>query len=69
MFSVVVDINDPSSIDMAITWKQDFLNNVTYTNTSPSSDPMTMQDDQGQPVDLKSIPVLLLGNKYDVVSG
>ncbi|XP_077976998.1 uncharacterized protein LOC144432615 isoform X2 [Glandiceps talaboti] len=66
---VVVDLSDIESIELAGSWKQDILNHAVITKKR------TVKDDTGAvavvtdyiKADPKSIPVLLLGNKYDLV--
>ena len=54
---VVADLTDETSIRMAPVWKQLALNSATVTGEEDRL-PGTLQ-----------VPVLLLGNKLDVVSG
>ncbi|XP_074659733.1 uncharacterized protein LOC141912384 [Tubulanus polymorphus] len=66
---VVVDITDIESIEMAGTWKHEISNNVTVKQIT------TIVDENGQETKqtnyvkppLGSIPVILFGNKYDLI--
>lgn len=69
--SVVVDLSDPDSIDLAGTWKQEFINKAWRVQEVVETLPSGLQTVRAEPVkhfDPKSVPVLLLGNKYDLVS-
>ncbi|KAL4232976.1 hypothetical protein ACF0H5_007663 [Mactra antiquata] len=59
---VIVDMTDPASIDMANVWKQTVLNKLTKTQLSEDKKEM-----KETPVDPINFPVLLLGNKYDII--
>jgi protein lin-28 len=67
---VVVDIANIESVELAPSWKQEVVNNATVTQTTHDV------DEEGQPrvtvahvpAEQGSIPILLLGNKLDVVS-
>ena len=61
--SVVVDLSDPQSIDMAGTWRQDILNNVYL-----SDDGEFINQNRGQIDIQKSLPILLVGSKLDKVT-
>ena len=67
--SVVVDMNDTRSIELANSWKQEFANKVTRTRKVTEILPDgTQTSHMGLlPCDSSLIPVLLLGNKYDLV--
>lgn len=64
---VVVDMDDIDSITMAGTWKQDIVSNATYTqeptNTKTDNDNTTNTSTQQEQV--RSLPILLVGNKMD----
>ena len=66
---VVVDVSDKESIELAGIWKSDITNHAVISKTRIE------KTDQGSKVvtdyekaDPASIPILLLGNKMDVVS-
>lgn len=73
---VIVDMNNKSTIDMAHVWKQTVVNKVTKTvevsqeekvidkDGNPVIDGKAFKD---VPVDPVTFPVLLLGNKYDLI--
>ena len=67
--AVVVDMNNMKSIELANSWKQQFANKVTkvknVTETLPDGS-LTSKMEM-LPCDGTAIPVLLLGNKYDLV--
>lgn len=65
---VVVDMTEQTSIEMAPVWRQTVLNNTFITHP--------VEDKAGQvhtttmeetPVDKETFPILLLGNKFDVI--
>ncbi|XP_070569009.1 uncharacterized protein [Ptychodera flava] len=66
---VVVDLSDIESVELAGSWKQDIVNHAVVSQKK------TVKDENGvvkvvteyAKADPKSIPVLLLGNKYDVI--
>ncbi|XP_064629001.1 uncharacterized protein LOC135488354 [Lineus longissimus] len=66
---VVVDIADRESVELAASWKQEVVNNATVTKTKREVD----ADGQPRvtvthiPAEQGTIPILLLGNKLDVV--
>nr|XP_054753413.1 LOW QUALITY PROTEIN: uncharacterized protein LOC129259150 [Lytechinus pictus] len=65
---VVANIADQESVELASTWKQDILNHAVVSkksvvNTAEGSKVVT----DYEPADHTQIPVLLLGNKYDLV--
>ncbi|XP_064615106.1 uncharacterized protein LOC135479232 [Liolophura sinensis] len=66
---VVVDMSDDTSIEMAGVWRREVLNQATVTQprevTTNSSGLVESRDEN--PVPAGDIPVLLLGNKYDVI--
>lgn len=73
---VVVDMTDKSTIDMAHVWKQSVLNKVTKTVKVTDEEKMIDKDGnpiidgkgyKDVPVSPVTFPVLLLGNKYDLV--
>jgi len=68
-FAVVVDMNNMKSIELANSWKQEFANKVTkvknVTETLPDGSLTSTME--MLPCDGAVIPVLLLGNKYDLV--
>ncbi|KAF6036607.1 hypothetical protein EB796_005086 [Bugula neritina] len=51
---VVVDVTDKESMEMAAYWKQEIINTVTHHSDMSISDAL-------------KLPILLLGNKYDLV--
>ena len=64
-------MSDVQSIELAGIWKQDFINKATKTKETVETLPSGIQTTHVQNVkdfDPRSIPVLLLGNKYDIVS-
>ena len=65
--TVVVDMTNKTTLDMANVWKQTVLNKLTRTAPADGNNNSgkTMQD---EPVDPITFPVLLLGNKFDIVS-
>ncbi|KAJ8314585.1 hypothetical protein KUTeg_006735, partial [Tegillarca granosa] len=68
---VVVDMTDINSIEMAPVWKQTVLSNTVIThpvNESSNSGNIQTRTMEETPVDPDTFPVLLLGNKFDVVS-
>jgi redox-regulated HSP33 family molecular chaperone len=69
VISVVVDMTDPSTIRMAGTWRQDFVNKAskifTVTEVLPNGHTMTTMEKAT--FDPYTVPFLLLGNKYDKV--
>ncbi|XP_071955704.1 uncharacterized protein [Antedon mediterranea] len=58
---IVVDSSDRESVELAGTWKQDVCNHSTITHSTNNADVSYIKADPS------SIPVLLLGNKYDLV--
>ena len=70
LFSVVVDMTDDASIELASTWKQEFINKVSRVRlvTEKQPDGFNSSHYESLPCDPKEIPILLLGNKYDLVS-
>nr|CAB3262626.1 uncharacterized protein LOC100180971 [Phallusia mammillata] len=70
---VVVDISDPDALDGALEWKQDFSANIRHTrptdshNSTPTMDQKnTAQSREQYRPKPGSVPVLLLGNKFDI---
>ncbi|XP_053396543.1 uncharacterized protein LOC123552688 isoform X2 [Mercenaria mercenaria] len=62
---VVVDLTNKATVDMANVWKQIVLNKLTKlvpTENSKNGEPM-----QEVPVSPVNFPVLLLGNKFDII--
>lgn len=68
--TVVVDLTEMNSIEMAPVWKQTILNNTFVTcpvkEASHGGQVKTMTMEE-HPVDKETFPVLLMGNKFDVV--
>ena len=64
-FSVVVDLTDQGSIEMAGTWKQDVYNNSFYTDES-FKDQVVRERKKSMKSQIQ-VPVLLVGNKVDMV--
>lgn len=66
---VVVDMNDVDSIELAGAWKQDFVNKATnarmVTEKQPNGIKITHLEEI--PCNPAKIPVMLLGNKFDIV--
>jgi hypothetical protein len=63
---VVVDLTNKATIDMANVWKQTVLNKLTrLVPTEISNNGEQLQEVPVSPV---NFPVLLLGNKFDIVS-
>ena len=65
---MVVDVSDKESIDLAGIWKKDITNYAVISKTkiektSQGSKVVTYYEN----ADPSSIPILLLGNKMDVV--
>ena len=63
---MVVDLTNKATIDMANVWKQTVLNKLTKlvpAENSKNGEPM-----EEVPVSPVDFPVLLLGNKFDIVS-
>ena len=70
MFAVVVDLSDPDCIELAGTWRQDFLSKASRTVEQIETLPNGVQTVRQEPVkgfDPRSVPMILLGNKYDLV--
>ncbi len=65
---VVVDMVDETSIDLAGAWKQDFVNRASCSHLVSDLGNQNPAREEGFSCDVRSIPVLLLGNKYDLVS-
>lgn len=67
---VVVDLTEMNSIEMAPVWKQTILNNTFVTcpvkEASHGGQVKTMTMEE-HPVDKETFPVLLVGNKFDVI--
>uniref|UniRef100_F7B8S2 Uncharacterized protein n=2 Tax=Ciona intestinalis TaxID=7719 RepID=F7B8S2_CIOIN len=66
---VVVDVCDDDMLELATQWKQEVIANIRHTK--PSVGPMLTPEVNGTGVEnikpkAGSIPVLLLGNKFDV---
>lgn len=63
-------MNDPNSIELAGSWRQNFVNKVSHVNMVQAKGPDGIKRTYMEqvPIDPNSIPVLLLGNKYDLVS-
>ena len=68
--AVVVDMTDDASIELAAAWKQEFVNKVSRVHlvTEKMPDGVEASRYEKLPCDARDIPVLLLGNKYDLVS-
>ncbi|KAJ8026645.1 GTP-binding protein ypt5 [Holothuria leucospilota] len=65
---VVVDISDPESVDLAGTWRQDILNHAVISKKRIVNTPEGHRiDTEYEKADASQIPVLLLGNKFDIV--
>ena len=66
---VVVDMNDKDSIELAGSWKQDFVNKASRAKfvSHKLANGSSVTKLEELPCDPKSIPVLLLGNKFDLV--
>ncbi|KAL5009619.1 hypothetical protein ScPMuIL_011924 [Solemya velum] len=68
---VVVDLTDESTIEMALIWRQIILNNALvtqeHTDLTKGRQLDTDATRKTTPVDKDTFPVLLLGNKYDVI--
>lgn len=62
---VVVDLTSKSSIEMANVWKQTVLNRLT--RQVPADGNNNNGETKDVPVSSKNFPVLLLGNKFDVI--
>ena len=67
---VVVDMSDEDSIELAGAWKQDFANQTTRTRLVSKEVSKGVETTYLEqiPYDGTAIPVLLIGNKYDLVS-
>ncbi|XP_071477219.1 uncharacterized protein [Diadema antillarum] len=65
---VIVNSADPESVELGTTWKQDILNHAVVTKKRVVSTPEGSKVvTEYEPADHTQIPVLLLGNKYDLV--
>ncbi|CAD5121688.1 DgyrCDS10175 [Dimorphilus gyrociliatus] len=66
---VVVDLTDRTSIEMAGTWKQDFCKRVTKVIYKRSKDKNGQERIVSEyiPTNGYNMPVLLLGNKFDII--
>ena len=66
---VVVDMTNPVTTEMANVWKQTVLNKLTKTvvEKDSSNKKVDVMVTKEIPVDPIGFPVLLLGNKFDVV--
>lgn len=62
---VIVDLTSKASIEMANVWKQTVLNRLT--RDIPSDSRNNGEFKQEVPVSTKNFPVLLLGNKFDII--
>ncbi|XP_031569813.1 uncharacterized protein LOC116304247 [Actinia tenebrosa] len=64
---VVVDMDDLDSITMAGTWKQDIVNNATYSDKHDFQGISNTQNKnlQNERKEVRSLPILLVGNKVD----
>ena len=64
-------MSDTDSIELAGTWKQDFINKASRTQEVTEKLPsgiLTTHIKSDKTFDPHKVPVLLLGNKYDIVS-
>ena len=64
-------MSDESSIELASTWRQDFLNKASRTREVIETLPNGISTLRIEPVksfNPRTVPMLLLGNKYDIVS-
>lgn len=59
-------MTNKATIDMANVWKQTVLNKLT--RTVPAENNNNIKTTEDVPVDPINFPVLLLGNKFDIVS-
>ena len=68
--TVIVDINDSTSIEMAPVWKRIVVNNTfeTVPVVESSGGKIETTTMEKKPVDPETFPILLLGNKFDLVS-
>ncbi len=67
---MVIDLSDEDSLRLAGSWRQDFLNKATRTRDVIETLPNGIQTVNVEPVKgfkPTSVPILLLGNKYDLV--
>ncbi|ELT95393.1 hypothetical protein CAPTEDRAFT_208667 [Capitella teleta] len=66
---VVVDMTDPTSIELAAAWKLEFMNRVSKVQlmTRKNSGGVDVPSYEKRAMQPKEIPVLLLGNKYDLI--
>ncbi|KAK3096612.1 hypothetical protein FSP39_001697 [Pinctada imbricata] len=66
---VVVDMTNPASIEMAPVWRQIVLNNtyLTHPVEDKSSGGIHTTTMEEVPVDRETFPILLMGNKFDVI--
>ena len=63
-------MSDEASIELATTWRQDFLNKATRTREVSETLPNGITTTRVETVkgfNPRSVPMLLLGNKYDLV--
>lgn len=64
-------MSDEASIEQAPTWRQDFLEKASRTKEVQEVLPNGIRTNKIIPVsdfDPSTVPLLLLGNKYDIVS-
>ena len=74
IFSVVVDLSDPTSLESAVMWRQIVLGSASFTD-SKSDQTSNEKSEGGKEEETRSknhknvedIPFLLLGNKLDLV--
>ncbi|XP_050392249.1 uncharacterized protein LOC126810916 [Patella vulgata] len=67
---VVVDLSDPKFLNMALVWKQILMNNMTVTTVVDNTPGVKRHEEiyKKEPAPNKyTIPILLLGNKFDLV--
>ncbi|XP_013382603.1 uncharacterized protein LOC106153276 isoform X2 [Lingula anatina] len=66
---VVVDLTDPEQVELAPSWRQEIISNATFTREKKTKLPGGEEEISVElvPALPDDIPVLLLGNKYDLI--
>jgi len=67
---VITDLADADSVELAGAWRQDFISKASrtrqVTETLPSG-VKTTKEERVKGFDPRSVPIILIGNKYDLV--